>query len=262
MSGSAEPRVLNEHLKKLYRDVRHRVSDLLRRRPLRIVEVAVACGVLAAASLFVTLADEITEGATFRLDEVLLKAFRDPANPSQTIGPRWLEDVVLDATALGSGFVLAIVVAVSAGFLFMEKQRRVATLMLITTCSGALLSIGLKLIFARPRPIIVPHLRHVSSMSFPSGHAMASAVVYLTLGVMFMKAVRSRQAKAFCMFVAISLTLLVGSTRVYLGVHYPTDVLGGWLAGMAWASFCWIIGQMIPSRPIPERSDEPARHTT
>ncbi|MGC3968986.1 MAG: phosphatase PAP2 family protein [Pirellulales bacterium] len=261
MTAPATSEPMQPRWKRLYHDVRRCAFDIIRRRPLRIVEVAAAGLMLAAAALFIVLADEITEGESFRFDAELLKAFRDANDPARTIGPRWLEDVMLDATALGSGLVLSIIVAVSAGFLYMEKQRRVATLMLATTMSGALLSIFLKWVFARPRPIVVPHLRHVTSMSFPSGHAMASAVVYLTLGVMFMKAVSSRRAKAFCMVVAISLTLLIGFTRVFLGVHYPSDVLGGWLAGCAWASLAWIVGQFIPSRPIAERSDEPVKNS-
>lgn len=245
------------HLQKLYADVRRRISQIRKRRPAAIGMAAVACAILFCCYLFVELADDITEGDTLRIDERLLRMFRRADDPALPIGPRWLEEAMLDATALGGPLVLTIIVAVSAGFLFIEGQRRVAVLTALTTLGGGLLSMTLKLFFARPRPEVVPHLRHVSSMSFPSGHAMLSAVVYLTIGVMFMKAVRSRRAKVYCMCVAVVLTLLVGCTRVFLGVHYPSDVLGGWIAGLGWASLCWILGQLIPNRPMPERSDEP-----
>ena len=115
----------------------------------------------------------------------------------------------------------------------------------------------LKQVFARPRPDIVPHLRDVGGMSFPSGHTMGAAVVYFTLGVMFMKAFKSRRAKAFCLAWAVFLATTVGASRVFLGVHYPSDVLAGWIAGLGWALGCYAIAQFIPTRPVPEVSDTP-----
>ena len=238
-------------------DVRRRFEQLRRAKPAIIPMVAAASALLFLVYIFIALADEITEGETQRIDEQILLWFRQVNDHALPIGPRWLADGMLDATALGSPLVLGIIVATASGFLFMEGQRRVAMLTVLATAGGGTASLILKWLFARPRPEIVPHLRQVTSSSFPSGHAMLSAVVYLTIGVMFMKAVRSRRAKAYCLTVAVLLTLLVGSTRVFLGVHYPSDVLGGWIAGVSWASLCWIIGVFIPTRPIPERSDVP-----
>lgn len=238
-------------------DVRRRFEQLRRAKPAIIPMVAAASALLFLVYIFIALADEITEGETQRIDEQFLLWFRQVNDHALPIGPRWLADSMLDATALGSPLVLGIIVATASGFLFMEGQRRVAVLTVLATAGGGTASLILKWLFARPRPEIVPHLRQVTSSSFPSGHAMLSAVVYLTIGVMFMKAVRSRRAKAYCLTVAVLLTLLVGSTRVFLGVHYPSDVLGGWIAGVSWASLCWIIGVFIPTRPIPERSDVP-----
>jgi undecaprenyl-diphosphatase len=101
--------------------------------------------------------------------------------------------------------------------------------------------------FNRPRPTIVPHLREAFSSSFPSGHAMESAIVYLTLGTILMRVAERRITKLYCLGIAIVLTVLVGASRVYLGVHYPTDVIGGWTIGFAWASICWLVAERFES---------------
>jgi undecaprenyl-diphosphatase len=103
----------------------------------------------------------------------------------------------------------------------------------------------LKEVFARPRPQVVPHLRQVMSLSFPSGHALTSAAIFLTLGALLMRVAQSRLVKFYIMFIAMTATLLVGATRVYLGVHYPTDVLAGWLIGISWALFCWLLERSL-----------------
>jgi undecaprenyl-diphosphatase len=114
--------------------------------------------------------------------------------------------------------------------------------------SGELLNQALKLVFMRPRPSIVPHLRDVTTSSFPSGHAMESAIVYLTLGVMLMRLAEGRIAKLYCLGIAIFVTLIVGTSRVFLGVHYPTDVLGGWILGFLWASVWWFTERRLETQ--------------
>jgi undecaprenyl-diphosphatase len=189
---------------------------------------------------FVSLAGEVTEGDTQAFDTKILKALRDPADLSRPIGPRWIEEPLLDLTAIGGSTVLGLVVAVVAGFLVLQTRYRTAIVVVITWFSGELLNAAMKQVFNRPRPSIVPHLRVVYSTSFPSGHAMESAIVYLTLAAILMRASQSRMTKIYILGIAVLLTTLVGVSRVYLGVHYPTDVLGGWIVGFMWASICWL----------------------
>jgi len=215
------------------------------------VELGLLLGGLSLLLLilaFAGLTGLVFDGDTRHFDERLLRSLRDAADPSHPIGPVWLEAAALDFTALGSGFVLGLVVLAIVGFLLLQGTYRTALFVLVATCGGGALNTLLKEVFQRPRPEIVPHLRDVFSLSFPSGHAMTSAAVYLTLGAMLMRITERRVAKIYCMVVAMLLTVLVGSTRVYLGVHYPTDVLGGWIAGMSWALLCWIVERALERR--------------
>jgi undecaprenyl-diphosphatase len=189
---------------------------------------------------FVSLAGEVTEGDTQSFDTKILQALRDPADPSRPIGPVWIEEPLLDLTAIGGSTVLGLVVVVVAGFLVLQTRYRTAIVVVITWCSGELLNAVMKHVFNRPRPSIVPHLRVVYTTSFPSGHAMESAIVYLTLAAILMRASQSRVTKIYILGIAVLLTALVGVSRVYLGVHYPTDVIGGWIVGFMWASICWL----------------------
>jgi undecaprenyl-diphosphatase len=189
---------------------------------------------------FVSLAGEVTGGETQSFDTKILQALRDPADPSRPIGPVWIEEPLLDLTAIGGSTVLGLVVVVVAGFLVLQTRYRTAIVVVITWCSGELLNAVMKHVFNRPRPSIVPHLRVVYTTSFPSGHAMESAIVYLTLAAILMRASQSRVTKIYILGIAVLLTALVGVSRVYLGVHYPTDVLGGWIVGFMWASICWL----------------------
>ena len=190
--------------------------------------------------IFLTLASEIAEGETQAFDVMILKALRNPDDLSKPIGPAWLEGVLLDLTALGGPTVLSLVVFSVVGFLLLQARYRTALVVAITSISGEVIDAVLKQTFNRPRPSVVPHLRDVYTMSFPSGHAMESAIVYLTLGAILMRATESRLTKLYCLGMAMVLTLLAGVSRVYLGVHYPTDVIGGWMIGFVWASVCWM----------------------
>ena len=197
---------------------------------------------------FAVVADLVLVGDTQGFDDRILRALRRADDPTVPIGPVWLRFAALDITALGGAPVLGLVVASIAGFMILQGLRRTALFVCVASTGGMLLNSWLKEIFQRARPDVVPHLREVMSLSFPSGHAMTSAVVYLTLGAILMRVVPRRTTKIYCMAVAILLAVLVGLSRVYLGVHYPTDVLAGWLVGFSWALFCWLVERAIERR--------------
>jgi len=192
---------------------------------------------------FLSLADEVMEGDTATVDTRILRAFRKADDPSRPIGPEWVENSLLDLTALGGPTVLGLMVVSVAGFLLLQTRYHSALVVLATAASGEIANMAMKNMFLRPRPTIVPHLRDVSSTSFPSGHAMESAIIYLTLGAMLMRLAERRLTKIYCISMAVFMTLLVGISRVYLGVHYPTDVVAGWMFGFFWASLCWIVAR-------------------
>jgi undecaprenyl-diphosphatase len=204
-----------------------------------------ACALLLA---FVTLAGEVTEGDTQAFDTRILQALRKPDDPSRPIGPAWMESSLLDLTAIGGPTVLALVVLAVVGFLLLQTRYRTALFVVLTAISGELINTAMKHAFNRPRPTIVPHLRAVYTTSFPSGHAMESAIVYLTLGAILMRVAERRVTKIYCLGIAMLLTALAGVSRVFLGVHYPTDVIGGWIIGFVWASICWLVEQRFETR--------------
>jgi undecaprenyl-diphosphatase len=192
---------------------------------------------------FLALAGEVMEGETLAFDKKILFAFRKADDPSQPIGPVWITGVLLDLTSLGGPTVITLVVLAVVGFLLLQTRYWTAFFIFMTAVTGEVLSYAMKSVFARPRPTVVPHLREAFSSSFPSGHAMQSAIIYLTLGAVLMRITESRLTKIYCCTVAMLLTFLVGVSRVWLGVHYPTDVLAGWIVGLFWACLCWLAAQ-------------------
>ena len=188
---------------------------------------------------FGAIAQEVADGEPIASDRWILLALRQAADPALPVGPRWLPEAARDVTALGSIVVLGIVLLVVTLYLFISGKRHTAWFVLATVLAGATLNSLLKLAFARPRPDLVTPLTKVITLSFPSGHAALSAVCYLTLGALLAQVHTSRAIRIHFIATAIGLTLLVGLSRVYLGVHYPTDVLAGWCIGSAWALICW-----------------------
>lgn len=214
-------------------------------------EVGILGSVLAlCASLWVffRLADEVMEGDTHAFDQAVLLALRTPGRLDDPLGPFWLELTARDLTSLGGYPVLILMTLAAIGFLLIARKPAAAMLVLTSIGGGMLLSSALKHVFDRTRPDLVPHGVEVFTASFPSGHAMLSAVTYLTLGALLARVQPRRAVKAYLLAVAIALALLIGASRVYLGVHWPTDVLAGWCAGAAWAMLCWTLAAWLQSR--------------
>jgi undecaprenyl-diphosphatase len=153
-----------------------------------------------------------------------------------------------DFTALGGVGVLSLLTLASFGYLWLQGLRRVALFLLLAIAGGLLLSLGLKSGFDRPRPELVSHGAMVYTSSFPSGHSMLSAVVYLTGGALLAMVHSARRVRIYLIGCSVLATLLVGVSRVYLGVHWPSDVLAGWAAGAAWAAACWLAAQWFRER--------------
>jgi undecaprenyl-diphosphatase len=187
---------------------------------------------------FLELADEVNEGSTLAMDKALLLALRDPADPGELAGPPWLEEVVRDFTALGSGSVLVFLTLSVVGYLILLRRYTLALLVVVAVGGGLLLSLPLKAALDRQRPDLVPALTEAHFASFPSGHSMAAAATYLTLGALIARVQPRRRLRIYFLALSVLVTLLVGVSRVYLGVHWPTDVVAGWTAGATWALLC------------------------
>ena len=197
---------------------------------------------------FLKISSEVAEGDTMAFDRLLLQELRSAADPGVPAGPAWLHKAMVDFTALGGGPVLTLITVLAAGYLLARRKAWLALALTALTAAGGLLNSVLKYSFVRPRPDIVPHLVDVSSASFPSAHALNSAMVYLTLGVLLASAEPSWRVRIFLMSAAILLTLVVGISRVYLGVHWPTDVLAGWSVGALWALLSSFIARWLARR--------------
>jgi undecaprenyl-diphosphatase len=197
---------------------------------------------------FLYLAGEVIEGETMRFDTWLLLALRVSGDTTDPLGPAWIEEMFRDFTALGGVGVLSLLTLISVGYLWLLGQRRVALFLLVAILGGLLLSSMLKNGFDRPRPDLVSHGSHIYTSSFPSGHSMLSAVVYLTGGALLAMVHSAHRVRVYLIGCSILTTLLVGVSRVYLGVHWPSDVLAGWAAGAAWAAACWLVAQWLHER--------------
>jgi len=220
-----------------------------------IVLVVVLVGV-AGLWAFIAVADSVREGHTQKFDDWAIRSLRRANDPATPIGPPWLAEVGRDLTALGGVAVLLLVTFSVAGYLLMAKKYHAMWLVLIATIGGLLVSSILKHAFQRDRPELVPHLSLVYTSSFPSGHSMMSAIVYLTLGSLLARLSQGFWIKLYFIGVALFLTALVGVSRVYMGVHYPTDVLAGWTAGLVWAILCWLVARYLQHRGAVENEDQ------
>lgn len=235
------------------------VAILLRR--LSKVEKSALFGLGLSACLlyvFVQIAGYVMDGGTGALDREILLALRNPADLSDPIGPHWLQEIMRDFTALGGVGVLALITGAVVGFFFMTGKRRSAWMVAASIGGGVVVNNLLKWSFDRARPDVVPHIATVFSQSFPSGHAMLSAIVYLTLGVLLARAQTGWRIKLYILSIATGLTVLIGISRLYIGVHWPSDVLAGWAAGAAWALVCAMVMTWLQREKKVEPASGPA----
>lgn len=203
---------------------------------------------------FGLIADEVSEGDSLDFDKAVLAALREPGNLQDPVGPAWLEEAARDVTALGGVAILSLLVTLVVAHFMLRGKWRTGAFLAFVVIAGTMLSNALKVFFDRPRPDLTG-IVHVASASFPSGHATVSAVTYLSLGVVLARASDRRRLKLFYIAVAILLTGIVGLSRLYLGVHYPTDVAAGWALGAAWAIVC-VLATAPAGPPTPIEQDK------
>jgi undecaprenyl-diphosphatase len=206
--------------------------------------------IVAGTWAFIYILDEVKEGETRHFDETLIRYLRAHE------GPAWLQEVGRDMTALGGVAVLTLVTFAVAGYFLLRRKYGAMWLILCATGGGLILSTVLKHFIDRDRPALVEHRSVVYTKSFPSGHSMLSAVVYLTLGSLLARIMPGRLLKLYFLALAVGLTVLVGISRVYLGVHWPTDVLAGWAGGLVWALVCWLVARRLQERGKVETDGE------
>ena len=212
-------------------------------------------GLICVIWALAELTDEVIEGSTRDLDRDILLALRTEGDLANPIGPEWIEEMGRDLTALGGVAVLTLSTALVALY-FLMRDRIGSMLFLFSAVGGGIVISSIaKEFFDRPRPDLVPYGSLVHTASFPSGHSMMAAVAYLSLGVLIARVQPRRRLKTFILLTAVMLTVLVGISRVYLGVHWPTDVLAGWLAGAAWAAMCFAVAQYLGRRGHIEADD-------
>lgn len=231
-----------------------------------------ACGAFALY-VFIAIADAVMSNGHGDMDRRILLSLRNPSDLADPLGPPWFEEMMRDFTALGGTGVLTLLTAMVLVFLMFIGKRHAAVLVAASVAGGTVLSQIMKWGFDRPRPDLVPHGSIVYTQSFPSGHSMLAAVVYLTLGALLARTQHQVRVKVFLLTMAALLTMLIGISRIYLGVHWPTDVLGGWMLGACWASLCWLVmvwlqrkgevetdSPMTPNPPDPQESGRQGGH--
>lgn len=201
---------------------------------------------------FIRAVDEVYEKSARLFDEAVLLGFRSHADKTQPGGPTWLPDVMRDFAALGSSAVLAAVALGSAILLALSGKRRTVVFILLAVLTGIIVEHVMKSGYGRPRHDLLPHGVLATSWSFPGGHSMNAAVVYLTLGNLLAQTQRRVSIKAFLISFSVFLSILIGVSNLYLGVRWPTDVFAGWTLGLSWAMVCWLVLHSLQRRGMLE----------
>ncbi|MGD1005621.1 MAG: phosphatase PAP2 family protein [Ignavibacteriaceae bacterium] len=196
---------------------------------------------LTGIVLFCLVSLSVISGKINYIDNAILLSLRNTNNHSIPIGPGWLLNFMRDVSALGSVTIVVLITILTSGFLILKKEYPSLRVVLFASISGGIIELLMKGIFSRPRPHIVPHLVNVDSLSYPSGHSAISAIIYLSLIFIIFTLDIKRSIKISFLYSAIFLILLIGISRIYLGVHYPSDVLGGWALGLIWSSISVIL---------------------
>ncbi|MGE5681498.1 MAG: phosphatase PAP2 family protein [Bacillota bacterium] len=196
--------------------------------------------VMISILVFSAIAELVAAGSLTGFDIFVLNLFRDGNNPQKAAGPPGLLNVMQDITALGGATVAVLSTVIAAGFLILEKKYRLLVFVILGTLGGGAIELSLKHFFGRQRPAVAYQLISVNSLSFPSGHSTMAAIIYLSIAVLLARSQKNVLTRIYIVSIGFIITFLIGLSRIYLGVHYPSDVIAGWALGLAWASFLWL----------------------
>jgi len=209
--------------------------------------------IISCLWIFFIIANAVSAGSTQKFDVTIIEHLRNPEDNTPR-GPIWLPDMMRDITSLGGGTVITIITLIVIFYLLILKKYNELLLVLAAVLGGTVIGLGLKELFGRERPDIIFRLVDVNSLSFPSGHSMMSTVIYLSLAVLLARIESERKVRVYIVSIALFLSFIIGVSRVYLGVHYPTDVIGGWTIGLAWAAVCWFIAKYLQRKKVIEQT--------